>query len=303
MTILVNEQTRILVQGITGREAATFTRESITYGANIVAGVTPGKGGTDVHDVPVFDTVGQALQQHPCDTSVISVPAVFVLDASREAMAHGLRLIVILSERIPRRDVVALLEYAEGSGARVVGPNSLGVIAPGITRIGMAGGSAEAVRRAYLPGRVAIVSRSGGMMTEIANLLTQSGIGQSTCVSIGGDPIIGSTIIDLLPLYEADRDTDAIVMFCEPGGTMEERLAERLIAQPSRLPIIAFVAGRFADQRQGVRFGHAGAIVEGSKGSPAAKIKALRAAGVLVADKLYQIPDLVRNSIIRQSAR
>jgi succinyl-CoA synthetase alpha subunit len=166
-----------------------------------------------------------------------------------------------------------------------------------VTRIGMAGGSAEAVRRAYLPGRVAVVSRSGGMMTEIANLLTQACIGQSTCVSIGGDPIIGSTLLDLLPLYEADPDTDAIVTFCEPGGTMEERLAERLTRQPSRLPIIAFVAGRFADQRQGVRFGHAGAIVEGAKGSPAAKIDALRAAGVLVADKLGQIPELIRQAI------
>lgn len=298
MTILVNAQTRILVQGITGREAATFTRESIAYGAQIVAGVTPGKGGTDVHGVPVFDTVQQALQQHPCDASVISVPAVFVLDAAREAIAHELRLIVIVTERVPRRDVVTLLEYAEESGARVVGPNSLGVIVPGVSRLGMAGGSAEAVRRAYIPGRIAVVSRSGGMMTEIANLLTQSGMGQSTCVSIGGDPIIGSTLLDLLPLYEADPDTDAIVTFCEPGGTMEERLAERLTRQPSRLPIIAFVAGRFADQRQGVRFGHAGAIVEGSKGSPLAKIEALRAAGVLVADKLHHIPDLVRQSII-----
>jgi succinyl-CoA synthetase alpha subunit len=296
MTILVSAETRIIVQGITGREAATFTRESVAYGARIVGGVTPGRGGANVHGIPVFDTVQQAISAHPCDATVISVPAAFVLDAACEALASGIKLVVILTERIPRRDVTSILEYAEAAGARVIGPNSLGVIAPGVTRIGMAGGSADAVRRAYLPGRVAVVSRSGGMMTELANLLTLAGIGQSTCVSIGGDPIIGTTLLDLLPLYEADPDTDAIVTFCEPGGTMEERLAERLTRQPSRLPIIAFVAGRFADQRQGIRFGHAGAIVEGTKGSPAAKIASLRAAGVLVADKLGQIPDLVRQA-------
>jgi succinyl-CoA synthetase alpha subunit len=161
----------------------------------------------------------------------------------------------------------------------------------------MAGGSANAVRRAYMPGSVGVLSRSGGMMTEIANLLTQSGIGQSTCVSIGGDPIIGSTVLDLLPLYEADPETKALALFCEPGGTMEERLAAHLKQNGSRLPIIAFVAGRFADRMQGIRFGHAGAIVQGTQGSPAAKITALREAGVLVADKLSHVPLLVREAI------
>jgi len=293
MSILADAQTRIIVQGITGREAATFTAESLSYGAQIVAGVTPGKGGFAVHGVPVYDTVAAAAQHHP-DATIISVPPAFVLDAAREALAHGIQLLVIVTERIPRHDVIALLEEANTQGARVVGPNSLGVICPGKTRLGMAGGSAEAVRRAYLPGRVGVVSRSGGMMTEIANMLTQAGIGQSTCVSIGGDPVVGSTLLDLLPLYEADPETDALVYFAEPGGTVEERLADHLITTGSRLPIIAFIAGRFADQMQGIRFGHAGAIVQGAQGSPTGKIAALRAAGVLVAQKLSQIPTLVQ---------
>jgi succinyl-CoA synthetase alpha subunit len=297
MTILADVHTRILVQGITGREAATFTAESIAYGARIVAGVTPGKGGMTVHGVPVFDTVREATTAHAIDASVISVPPAFALDAALEALASGIRLLVVVTERIPRRDVVAMIEHAAQRNARIVGPNTLGIISPGQTRVGMAGGSAAAVLRAYTPGRVGVVSRSGGMMTEIANLLTQSGIGQSTCVSIGGDPIIGSTILDLMPLYEADPDTDAVVMFSEPGGTMEERLAEYVERNRPALPVIAFVAGRFADRMQGVRFGHAGAIVQGAQGSPAAKIARMREAGIHVASKLYEIPDVVRRAL------
>jgi len=290
MSILAHEDTRILVQGITGREAATFVSESIQYGAQIMAGVTPGKGGLQVNDVPVFDTVADALKVAPCNASIISVPASAVKDAAWEALENGLLLVVIVTENIPKRDVVVILERAAALGARVVGPNSLGVISPGLTRIGMCGGKATDVRRSYKPGPVGVISRSGGMMTEIANLLTLNGIGQSTCVSIGGDPIIGSSMLDLLPLYEADPQTRALVLFCEPGGTMEERLAEHLKEHPSRLPILAFVAGRFADRMQGQRFGHAGAIVEGSKGSPAGKMALLKGAGVHVVDKLSQIP-------------
>jgi len=294
MPILADADTRILVQGITGREAATFVSESIQYGARIVAGVTPGKGGLTVNGVPVFDTVAQALKAEPCNAAIISVPAGVVRDAAWEALENGLRLVLIVTENIPKRDVAAILERAARVEARVVGPNSLGIISPGLTRIGMCGGKAEDVRRAYKPGPVGVISRSGGMMTEIANLLSMNGIGQSTCVSIGGDPMIGTTILDLLPLYEADSQTRALVLFCEPGGTMEERLAEHLKTHPSRLPILAFVAGRFADRMQGQRFGHAGAIVEGKKGSPAGKMQVLREAGVHVVDKLSQIPIILR---------
>jgi len=299
MAILADSDTRILVQGITGREAATFTLESLHYGANIVAGVTPGKGGEQVHGVPVFDTIAQAVSAQPCDAAIISVPARFVRDAAFESLANGLKLVAILTERVPRADVVAVLDEARRVGAQVIGPNSLGVISPERTRVGMAGGSAAAVRRAYMRGPVGVISRSGGMMTEIANLLTQAGIGQSTCVSTGGDPIVGATILDLLPLYEADPETRALALFCEPGGTVEERLAEHIKTHGSRLPIIAFVAGRFADndKMQGKRFGHAGAIVQGTSGSPAGKIAALRDAGVIVADKLSQVPELVREAL------
>jgi succinyl-CoA synthetase alpha subunit len=297
VAILAHADTRILVQGITGREAIAFTSESIRYGAKIVAGVTPGKGGQRVHGVTVYDTVAQAVHDHPCDATIISVPAPFVRDAIGEALENGLKLVVIVTERIPRRDAVAVLERAECAGARVIGPNSLGVISPGRTRVGMCGGSADAVRLAYRQGPAGIISRSGGMMTEIASLLTRAGIGQSTCVSIGGDPIVGSTTLDLLPLYEADPETRVLVLFCEPGGVMEEQLAERLKAQPSRLKIVAFVAGRFADRMQGMRFGHAGALVEGTRGSPAVKMALLREAGVRVAEKVSQIPELVDEAL------
>lgn len=300
MSILVHAKTQILVQGITGREAATFTGESLQYGARIVAGVTPGKGGLRVHNVPVFDTVAAALQAHPCQATIISVPAPAVRDAAWEALEHGLQLLVIVTERIPRQDVAAILERAAAAQARVIGPNSLGLISPGQTRVGMCGGAARDVRQAYSSGPVGVMSRSGGMTTEIASLLTQSGIGQTTCVSIGGDPLIGSTFLDLLPLYEADPQTQALVLFCEPGGVMEEQLAEHLKKNGSRLPIIAFVAGRFADRMQGRRFGHAGAIVEGNRGSPAGKIAALQAAGVQVADRLSQIPQLVKIALARE---
>ena len=294
MPILANSNTRIIVQGITGREASAFTKESIQYGAQIIAGVTPGKGGQTIHGVRVFDTVQTAIQSHKIDATVIAVPAPFVRDAALEALAAGIRLLVIVTERTPRRDVVTILEKATRLKARVIGPNTLGVISPDRTRIGMCGGNAKDIRRAYMQGPVGIMSRSGGMMTEIANQLTQSGIGQSTCVSIGGDPIIGSTFLDLLPLYEKDQETKALVLFCEPGGTMEERLSEYLNSNQCQLPIIAFVAGRFADRMQGIRFGHAGAIVERGRGSPADKARLLRESGVYVAEKLSEIQQLVK---------
>jgi succinyl-CoA synthetase alpha subunit len=297
MSILADRDTSVLVQGITGREAATFTLESLRYGTRIAAGVTPGKGGQQVHGVPVFDSVAEALRRHPCTATIISVPAPHVRSAALEALAGGLRLLVIVTERIPRRDVAAILEQARDQEARVIGPNSLGIISPGRARIGMCGGAVESIRRAYSAGPVGVMSRSGGMMTEIASLLTQSGIGQSTCVSVGGDPMIGSTFLDLLPLYEADPETKSVVLFCEPGGSMEETLAHALKERRSRLRLVAFVAGHFTDRNQGVRFGHAGSIVEGTRGSPSGKVAALRDAGVVVAERLSQIPHLVKSCL------
>lgn len=297
MAILADEKTRIIVQGITGREAASFAKASLDYGAKIVAGVTPGKGGWAVHGIPVFDTVGAALEAHPADASIISVPPAFAKDAALEAMDAGIKLLVIVTERIPRRDVVEVVWRAREAGARVIGPNSLGLISPGRTKVGMVGGPAADVRKAYSSGPVGIMSRSGGMTTEIANLLTQRGIGQSTCISIGGDPIVGSTFADLLPEFERDPETKAIVIFCEPGGGAEEALADYVISNRPPLPIVAFVAGRFADAMPGVRFGHAAAIVQGDRGSTQGKIRRFREAGIHVADQFSDIVPLVMGVI------
>jgi succinyl-CoA synthetase alpha subunit len=294
VAILADERTRIIIQGITGREASAAAKDSLDYGARVLAGVTPGKGGAGVHGVPVYDTVRAALEAHPADASVVSVPAAFAKDAALEALENGIKLLVILTERIPRQDVVAVLARARELGARVVGPNSLGLISPDRTRVGMVGGRAADARQAYTRGPVGILSRSGGMTTEVANLLTQHGIGQSTCVSLGGDPIVGSTYTDLLPLFEADPETKVVVIFGEPGGGAEEALAEYVAARSPRLPVVAFIAGRFADEMPGIRFGHAAAIVEGTRGSTREKIARLKQAGVLVAEQFSQIVDLIQ---------
>jgi succinyl-CoA synthetase alpha subunit len=294
MAILADENTRIIVQGITGREAASFTRDMLDYGSKVVAGVTPGKGGWTVHGVPVYDSVRQAAAHQPANTSIISVPPAGVKGAAFEALDAGLKLILIVTERVPRRDVVEIIESARESGAHVIGPNSLGLICPHTVKVGMAGGPATDVKKAYSPGPVGIISRSGGMTTEIASLLTTHGIGQTTCISIGGDPVVGSNFLDLIPLFEKDRETRAVVIFCEPGGTAEERLAEYVHEHRPALPIIAFVAGQFADAMPGVRFGHAGAIVEGDRGSTKGKIEKFHWAGIHVAAKFSDIVDLVR---------
>lgn len=303
MAILVDETTRILVQGITGREAVASTKDSLDYGARLVAGVTPGKGGAEVHGVPVYDTVRQALKDHPADASLVSVPAAFAKEAALEALENGIKLLVILTERIPRRDVVEVITRAREVGARIVGPNSLGLISPDRTRVGMVGGRAADVRKAYMRGPVGIMSRSGGMTTELANLLTQSGMGQSTCVSIGGDPIVGSTYRDLLPLFAADPETRVVVIFGEPGGGTEEALADSVARQSPRLPVVAFIAGRFADEMPGVRFGHAASIVEGDRGTTRGKISRLTQAGVLVVEEFSQIADLVKRSLGESSSQ
>jgi succinyl-CoA synthetase alpha subunit len=294
MTILADRNTRVIVQGITGREAASFTSDMIDYGSKVVAGVTPGKGGWEVHGVPVYDSVRQAISQHPANTSIISVPPAGVKGAAFEALDAGIKLIVIVTERVPRRDVIEIIEYAREVETRIIGPNSLGLICPHTVKVGMAGGPRRDVKKAYAPGPVGIISRSGGMTTEIANLLTTHGIGQSTCVSIGGDPVVGSGFCDLIPLFEKDPETHGVVIFCEPGGTGEERLADYVFDHRPSLPIVAFVAGQFADAMPGVRFGHAGAIVEGDRGSTKSKIEKFRRSGIHVAEKFSDIVDLVK---------
>ena len=297
MAILVNEKTRILIQGITGREGAAVAKDSLDYGAKVVAGVTPGKGGRQVHGVPVYDGVHHALKEHEVDASVIAVPPAAAKDAAFEALLNGIKLVVILTERVPRRDVAEIVALAEKRQARVIGPNSLGIISPGRTKVGMVGGPAGDVRKAYQPGPVGIISRSGGMTTEIANLLTLHEIGQSTCVSIGGDPIVGMSYLDLISIFAEDPETAAVVLFCEPGGGAEEALADRIADEGLPLPLVAFVAGRFADRMPGVRFGHAAVIVEGNRGSTRGKIEAFRRAGVAVAEEFSDIVPLVKKAL------
>ena len=294
MAILADENTRVIVQGITGREAATFTKDMLDYGTSVLAGVTPGKGGQKVHGIPVYDTVRQALKENPADATVISVPPALVKGAVLEALYNGIKLLVVVSERVPRKDTIEFLEVARAKNARIIGPNTLGLISPHHIKLGMAGGPVDDVKKAYMPGPVGIASRSGGMTTEIANLLTTNGIGQSTCIGIGGDPVVGSNFLDLIPLFNKDPDTKAVVIFCEPGGVIEEKLAELILNEQMALPIIAFVAGRFVDSMPGVRFGHAATIVEGDRGTTSGKVAMFQKAGIRVAEDFSDIIPFVK---------
>ncbi|HVF09334.1 MAG TPA: hypothetical protein VNA16_00940, partial [Abditibacteriaceae bacterium] len=236
-----------------------------------------------------FDTVAAAAAWHNPTVSVVSVPAPAVLDAALEAIAHGIKLLLIMTERVPRLDTSRVITAARRAGCTVIGPNTLGLIRPGIAKLGTIGGRVDNVRRSFAPGRVAVLSRSGGMTTEIASFLTSHGIGQSIAVGVGGDPLVGADFTDLIELLEGDAATDAVVIYGEPGGTAEERLAARLQERPSRLRINAFLAGRFVDDLEGVRFGHAAVMVEGGRGSVRGKAAVLRAAGVFVADAFDDI--------------
>ncbi len=301
MSILLSRDTTFIVQGITGREAVNLTRECLDYGSKIVGGVTPGRKGRDVHGVPVFDTVAQAVANHggPIDGSVVTVPPAFTKDAVFEAILNGIKLIVIVTERIPRGDVAQMVELANMEGARIIGPNCLGLIVPEVCKMGGIGGPAKDAAKAYAPGPVGVMSRSGGMTTEISSSLTQAGLGVSTAVSIGGDAIIGSTYAELMPYFEADEETKAIVIYTEPGGRMEAQLSEWVADNNSRLPIVAFMAGKFMDDEEmkGMSFGHAGTIVEGKEDTATEKITRLEAAGIRVVERIDEIPAAVKEKL------
>jgi succinyl-CoA synthetase alpha subunit len=301
MSILLSRDTTFIVQGITGREAVNLTRECLDYGSKIVGGVTPGRKGREVHGVPVFDTVAQAVENHggPIDGSVVTVPPAFTKDAVFEAILNGIELVVVVTERIPRGDVAQMVELANMEGARIIGPNCLGLIVPEVCKMGGIGGPAKDAAKAYAPGPVGVMSRSGGMTTEISSSLTQAGLGVSTAVSIGGDAIIGSTYAELMPYFEADEQTEAIVIYTEPGGRMEAQLAAWVKDNDSRLPIVAFMAGKFMDSEamKGMSFGHAGTIVEGKEDTATEKIARLEAAGIRVVERIDEIPDVVKEKI------
>jgi len=298
VSILITEDTRFIVQGITGREAVNLTRENLDYGAKIVGGVTPGRAGRDVYGVPVYDCVRDIVKAHgPVDGSVVCVPPRFTRDAVFEALENDVKLIVVVTENVPRREVAQAVELASLRGARIIGPNCLGIISPGEAKMGGVGGPAENTRQAYSKGEIGVMSRSGGMTTEIASTLTNAGLGQSTAVSIGGDAIIGSTYAELMPLFEADPETKAIAIYSEPGGRMEAELADWMRENDSRLPVVAFMAGRFMDEMQGMRFGHAGTIVEGVEDTTAEKIKRMEMAGISVAERIEEIPELLQKRL------
>jgi len=301
VSILIDKHTRLVVQGITGRDGGFHAQQMIAYGTNVVAGVTPGRGGEKVHGVPVFDSVAEAVAATRANTSVIYVPAPAAADAVFEAADAGIGLIVCISEGIPVRDTmaawhhVAALRAANGKGRpRLVGPNCPGLISPGQSKVGILPG------QICTPGPVGLVSRSGTLTYEVVHQLTQAGLGQTTCIGIGGDPIIGTSFIDTLELFEADPHTEAIVLIGEIGGTDEEEAAQ-FIKRRVRKPVVAFIAGQTAPP--GKRMGHAGAIISGGTGTAAEKMAAFAAVGVPVARIPSEIPGLIAEALRRRRPR
>ncbi len=289
MGIVIDGNTRALVQGITGSQGSFHTRLMLEYGTKIVAGMTPGKGGSQVHGVPVYDTVEEAQQKHSADASIIFVPAPFAADAALEAMESGIRKIVIITEHIPIKDAITVMAYARQYGATIIGPNTPGIITPLACKLGIM------PSHIFSSGCVGIVSRSGTLTYEIAAGLTRKQLGQSTCLGLGGDPITGLNFIDALKMFEIDPQTKAVALIGEIGGDLEELAAKYIAAKKYRKPVVAFIAGRSAPP--GKRMGHAGAIVMGSAGTAESKIEAFQKAGVEVADMPNAVADLLSKSL------
>ena len=288
MAILVDEGTKVVVAGITGSEGTFHSLRNRTYGTDVVAGVTPGKGGRDVEGIPVFDTVADAVERTGANTSLIFVPARFAPEAIYEAADAGIGLVVCITEGIPVRDMAQVVAYLRGTRVALVGPNCPGVISPGRSNVGIIPGEI------CIPGRVGLVSRSGTLTYQIVHELTQNGIGQSTCVGMGGDPVHGIGFIGSLERFEADPETDLVVMIGESGGDDEERAAA-FITDPVTKPVVAYIAGFTAPP--GKRMGHAGAIITGSSGTAQAKAEALEAAGVRVGRTPTEVAQLVRTTL------
>ncbi len=285
MSILVDKNTRLVVQGITGGEGTFHTRQMIEYGTNVVAGVTPGKGGQKFDDkIPVYNTVAEAVAREGANTAVIFVPPAFAADAITESAQAGIQLVVCIAEGIPTLDMVKVFEYLKHRPTRLVGPNCPGVISPGKAKVGIMPGFI------HKEGAVGVVSRSGTLTYEAVHQLTIRGIGQTTCIGIGGDPVIGTNFVDALGLFEQDPETKAVVMIGEIGGTAEEEAA-KFIQENMTKPVVSFIAGRTAPP--GRRMGHAGAIIAGGKGTAAEKMAALTAAGVHVCDSPAEIGAMV----------
>ncbi|MBM4275902.1 MAG: succinate--CoA ligase subunit alpha [Deltaproteobacteria bacterium] len=288
MSVLVDKSTRVVVQGITGKEGSFHARACRDYGTQVVAGVTPGKGGQKMDDIPVFNTVAQAVKETGANTSLIFVPPPFAADAILEAAAAGCQVIVCITEGIPTLEMVKVMEALKDTGIRLIGPNCPGIISPGRAKVGIMPG------HIHQEGPVGLVSRSGTLTYEAVYQLTVLGLGQSTCVGIGGDPIIGTNFIDMLKLFQADPQTEGVVLIGEIGGSAEEEAAAFIQAHMTK-PVVAFIAGQTAPE--GKRMGHAGAIISGSSGKASDKIAALNAAGVTVAATIAELGVIVKQVV------
>ena len=289
MGIIVDENTRAIVQGITGTQGSFHTKLMLEYGTKVVAGITPGKGGTEVHGVPVYDTVKEAVEEYEANASIIFVPAPFAADAALEAIENGLKTVVIITEHIPIKDAVEVMARAKERNVTVIGPNTPGIITPNKCKLGIM------PAHIFKPGIIGIASRSGTLTYEIAASLTRAGFGQSTCLGLGGDPIVGLNFIDALEMFRRDEQTRAVVLIGEIGGNLEEIAAEYVVKEAYPKPVVAFVAGKTAPP--GKRMGHAGAIIMGRAGTAQSKIEAFRKAGVPVADKPSDIARLVAEKL------
>src|SRR3990172_6766143 len=294
MSILVDEKTKVLVQGATGKEGQRAISQMLSYGTKVLAGVTPGKGGQEVEGIPVFDTVEEALEKFPeINTSFIAVPKMAAKDATLESIAHEIPLINVLTEHMPISDTAYAVAYAKEKGVRIVGPSSIGIISPGKAKLGSIGGDNPDF--SFTSGNIGVLSKSGGMESELSFVLKKEGLGQSTVVGMGGDMIVGSNFVDLLELFEKDKETRAVVLFGEHGGTYEEEAAEFIKAKKFTKPVTAFISGLFAEMLpHGQALGHAGAIIEAGKGHRADKVKALEGAGVAIAEIPDDLPRLIR---------
>lgn len=283
MTILVDPKTKVLVQGITGREGSARTKFMKEYGTNVVAGVTPGRGGQEVHGIPVYNTIEEAVRkQGPIETSVTFIPGAFVKDAALEAIDAGIKLVVMPVERVPLHDILEIVAYAKRHRARILGPGSIGIISPGKVVVGWLGGTAERARKVFVPGPVCVLSRSGGQSATVPWALLQEGMGTSTVLHIGTEPVVGTSFAEVLTMAEEDEETQAVAVFGEIGGTYEEEMAEVVRKELFTKPLVVYVAGAWAPE--GMRFSHASSIVERGRGSAKSKIEALVKVGAYVVD-------------------
>ncbi|MCH8325851.1 MAG: CoA-binding protein [Bacteroidetes bacterium] len=294
MSIIFDENTNVLVQGMTGKEGQRSTESMLESGVKVSAGVTPGKGGQKVLDKPIFNTVAEALEHYSSiNLSVLYVPPLAVLAAAMEAMDAGIKTLIIIAENVPVKDSALILEHARNNDCRIIGPSSIGVLNTKLGKLGSIGKPQES--KIFSPGKVGIISKSGGMCAETASILTQKGIGQSSIVGIGGDVIVGTNFVDVLKMFEQDEETKAVVIFGEVGGFYEHQIADMVKSKKFTKPVIAYISGQFVEKLgRSLALGHAGAIIEGDLTTARAKKKALKEAGVLVADYHYQIPELVQ---------